>query len=192
MNNGFALALGLAAIDGLTSAFVAMLVLALAVIGSGEQSGATADISGQTILYVRKPLINFLVRVAPTCKVFAQRVPRGQADERLKEIESYTNGGSVRWIDCTPAPGDTICRAQLIINRPVRGEPWRIYFANANTENNFTEKPLNRVDVEFQVIRNGENAKPLNEWWTLDGSWNAFEFSPTGTNEIKKVDASKC
>jgi hypothetical protein len=42
MNNSFVLALGLAAIDGLTSAFVAMLILALAVIGSGQPADVDA------------------------------------------------------------------------------------------------------------------------------------------------------
>jgi hypothetical protein len=190
-NRGFALALGLAAIDGLTSAFVAMLVLALAVIGSGEQTGAAPDTSETTVLSIRKPIINFLVRVAPACNVFAQRVPGGQIKGRLTEIESYTKAGSVEWIDCTPNSGDSICLAQLVINRPLSGS-WRISLANSNTEGNFTERLPSQVDAQFQVVQGRKGGKRFDFSWKLDGSWNSFEFDPKGNGEVKRVDPSKC
>lgn len=190
-NRSFVLALGLAAIDGLTSAFVAMLILALAVIGSGEQTGAAPDVSETTVLFIQKPLVNFLVRVAPKCNVIAQRVPGAQTSGRLTEIDLYTKAGSVTWRDCSPVLDDNFCLAQLIIDRPVAGR-WRIYLANSNTQANFTEKQPKQVDVQLQLSQGNQKGKLLKESWKLDGTWNAFEFDPKGTGEIRKVDPSKC
>jgi hypothetical protein len=148
----------LAAIDGLTSAFVAMLILALAVIGSGEQSGAAPDISETTVLSIRKPIVNFLVRVAPKCNVFAQRVPGVQTAGHLAEIDSFTRAGSVTWKDCSPLLGDSNCLAQLIVDRPASGR-WRIYLANSNTEANFTETPPKQVEVELLLSEGGKRER---------------------------------
>src|ERR1700681_2777696 len=96
----FVLGLGLAAIDGLTSAFVAMLVLALVVIGSGAQE-APPDVSETVMFIVQKPAIRLLARISADAAPVSVLVPReGFQDERLPELEMYTRNGRVEWLNC--------------------------------------------------------------------------------------------
>ena len=177
MNNSFVLALGLAAIDGLTSAFVAMLILALSVIGSGQPAELEATSDGVSLL-IRKPSIKFLVMVEPVCGgPNARRIPQNQpSTQRLREIENQTNGGTVYWID-TCSSDDEACSAQLLISRP-RGKSWRIYLANSTTQKNFTEGSLGSTfEVKMTLITSSGQQQKLTETWALDDAWHGFDFS---------------
>ena len=192
MNSGFVLALGLAAIDGLTSAFVAMLILALAVIGSG-QSGTPQTSQETALLSIQKSSLKFSIAVEPVCgSDRSTRVPRGSLiNERLREIESHTQNGSIIWIDSCSA-SDEKCQAQLIINKPKKKERWRIYIANANTQGNFTERSKGPVNIEV-TLANSLGSVKVPDAWPIDDNWHAYDFSPTETPEIRKVvDPTKC
>lgn len=178
MNNSFILALGLAAIDGLTSAFVAMLILALAVIGSGQQGGS--DTSTETaLLNITRPRLNLLVRVSPDCGgQGALRAPIiGGKSERLEEIESFTKQGSVYWIEACNAT-DEVCSSQLIVNNGLPDRPWCIDLAIGNTPLNFTDGPTKPINVTLTLV-NGTESPPLEDkGWKIDGCWHSYEFSP--------------
>lgn len=192
MNNGFVLALGLAAIDGLTSAFVAMLILALAVIGSGQP--AEVDAKSESVwLSISKPSVKFLVMVEPVCGgIKAMRVPQDQPSmQRLREVESQTQQGTVNWIDSCSSEDDR-CSAQLLVNRPKSARPWRIYLASANTQKNFTERSIGPLyDVKI-TLATSSGQIDIKQKWAIDDAWHAIEFSVSGTPNLQTVDPSKC
>jgi hypothetical protein len=193
MNNSFVLALGLAAIDGLTSAFVAMLILALAVIGSGQP--ADVDATSESVwLSIRKPSVKFLVIVEPVCGgTRAMRIPQDQPSmQRLRELESQTKQGTVNWIDSCSAEDDR-CSAQLFINRPKSGQPWHIYLASADTQGKFTERAKGpQIDVSIMLATTSGQLPEKKEKWTIDDNWHAFKFSVTGAPTLQNADPFKC
>src|SRR5690242_17483153 len=109
MSYVFRLALGLAAIDGLTSAFVATLILAFAVIGSGE-SQSSPDMSATVVLSLKKVMsdkspmkIGLLAAIfkepgAPMA-VITHDVG-GSTLSPIPTASQLTKGGSVLWFDC--------------------------------------------------------------------------------------------
>jgi hypothetical protein len=189
VNPVFILGLGLAAIDGLTSAFVAMLVLAIIVIGSGAQ-GTPPDVSETAVLFIKKPPIRLLVSVAPDTAKPALLVPRqGFNDEQLAMLKPYTKNGRVEWVDCDN------CRAQLLIIRPIN-VGWHLCLAYANTPGNFTESAPGAIELELElrtVTRTGKSA-PLRtkEIFKIGDLWHGFQFNPTTNDAVQKVDDSRC
>jgi hypothetical protein len=184
MNAVFILGLGLAAIDGLTSAFVAMLVLALVVIGSGA-SDAPPDISETAVLIVQKPAIRLLASIAADSAAPSLLVPReGFQDERVPELEIYTRSGRVEWLNC-----DT-CSARLQINRP-SNVLWRVCLVRANTPMGFTEAPIVSMDLTLSLVSGGVETKLPPDKWDNKSEWHAYEFNATNKT-FQKGDAKKC
>jgi hypothetical protein len=184
MNPIFILGLGLAAIDGLTSAFVAMLVLAMAVIGSGARE-APPDVSETAVFIIQKPAIRLLVSIAADTARPVVRAPRTSfLEERLSELEPYTNNGSVLWVNC-----DT-CSPRLQINKP-RSVSWRVCVASANTPGSFTESPLGSIKLKVSTITKPGETSIDDGPWNIADLWHAYEFNPT-TRTLQKGDQSKC
>lgn len=185
MNQAFVLGLGLAAIDGLTSAFVAMLVLAIAVIGSGE-GGPPPDVSETSVLFIKKPVVRLLAGFAPGSSAPVLRVPiQSFDDDRIPELEVYTKQGRVNWLDCDR------CTSQLRIDRP-KDDVWRVCLAFANTPGNLTDGNPGLMTVELWMFSGGAETVHLADTFGVDELWHAYQFKPTGKGAPQKIDAKDC
>jgi hypothetical protein len=149
-NSSIGLALGLAAIDGLTCAFVAMLILALVLIGPGETSSAP-DLVESKSLTIRVTDMNqtgvgvdLRLLVDISVEGSSQVTPAFTVESQgrmtpLRTLQSHVNGnGRVWWQDCQALSGHT-CVAQLFVSSIKQHErPWHIRLRVADSGNSFT------------------------------------------------------
>ena len=157
MSPVFRLALGLAAVDGLASAFVATLLLAFFVIGSGDQSAAIS-VAASDVLVVRKSALAGSMTVQLVARledeqhsVNAVITPvSGQSGlVQVTEARAMTDGGAVYWSDCESQ--SPTCRSQLLITKPKRTcSHFRI--SAADTTRSFSDNFPRSIVVEATLI----------------------------------------
>jgi hypothetical protein len=147
-SNSFAVSMGLAAIDGLLCAFVAMLMLALVLIGPGIATSAP-DLTQAQALWFRitkadedtKGIdLNLLVdiRADGSGDVGSLTVESGGRMTRLKGlIGQVQDGGEIWWKDCQVLAGKE-CPAALFVTRIKPGQRWRVRLRVADAADSFT------------------------------------------------------
>lgn len=175
MESSFAMALGLAAIDGLLSAFVAMLMLALVLIGSGETSGGGPDWNRSTILLMEKSDPRDAgqpMRSRMLIDVYAQGEGRSlhactvESAGKLEEFDVLKPiAGHVFWSDCSENTASK-CEARLMIVSPKPGSMWLVRLRIADTFGGFSDDFPSTVNVKLtsytKTAKGGTpTAKPL-------------------------------
>jgi hypothetical protein len=145
------ISLGLAAVDGLLCAFVAILVLALVLIGSGTSVSAPDLIASHVLLFdinsvdqSRKSidlrlLVDVGIQGAPD-----RSKPSVSSNGRmvvLSGLEQHLQHGSILWKDCQTLDQGR-CSAALFVTRPKIGERWRIRIRLADADNSFTTSSI--------------------------------------------------
>ncbi|MBX5157665.1 hypothetical protein HJB89_11075 [Rhizobium sp. NZLR8] len=175
MNGGFVLALGLAAIDGLTSAFVAMLIMALVVAGgNGGASGKETD-KALIVTIAKHAPVKLMVRLAAGD---GKPVPVYALDQntfQTIDLSASTEGGRILWRDCSVSPGGG-CTAQLIIERPQDGQKWTLQFAIATTDAELTETLSRPVKLDLKMAGGGAVGKAALCWDSLAAGWQKVVF----------------
>jgi hypothetical protein len=175
MNASFILALGLAAIDGLTSAFVAMLIMALVVAGgNGGAAGQETD-KALIVTVAKHAPVKLMVRLAAG---EGKPVPVYALDQNtFQTIKLSTNkdGGRILWRDCATSPGGG-CTAQLIIERPRDGQKWSMEFAIATTNAELTETMPRPIKLELKLAGGGASGNAALCWDTLAFGWQKVGF----------------
>ncbi|MBK1838388.1 hypothetical protein JHL17_13290 [Azospirillum sp. YIM B02556] len=178
MSPMFRLALGLAAVDGLASAFVATLLLAFFVIGSGEQSAAI-DVSASDVLLLKKsvaagPMTVQILGIlsGEGSSLNAQIIPNPAHSGLLPvtDAREMTDKGLVYWFDCSSVAA--ACQSQLVIIKPRRDKCWHFRISAANTSESFSDTFPSYIGIEVMLMPMGgsKNAKTAN--LPVDGrSW---------------------
>jgi len=170
MKSSFALSLGIAAIDGLTCAFVAMLVLALVLIGSGETTQAP-DWTRSGILLIQKmddntaatqmPLL-LLVDVQAGTGTHASSDVKLNSDGTLLPLPGLSGavdpGGSVSWADHTCSES-RICSAELFVALPREPTGWRVRLRIADTSGSFADDFPHSITLALHVAGNPTDIK---------------------------------
>jgi hypothetical protein len=193
----FRLALGLAAIDGLTSAFVATLILAFSVIGSGERSSAP-DMSATTIIEFKKSSyddasmkIGLLAAIYTSSNAALSISSYNRQAGGLLPISTaspLTKGGSVRWFDCTSEFAS--CSSQLMITKPAK-TCWVLKLSPATTMMAFSDFYPSKIKLESRIFprASGQPLDPIE--LLLDGSWQSFQID--FTSEVPRITrGEKC
>lgn len=174
----FAMAIGLAAIDGLLCAFVAMLVVALVLIGSGESTGVP-DITRSVVLQIDKRdprpgkpmtaalLLNLNVQ-SGSVKQRVLLAPDAAVRSRMTEVPGLRNGslepgGRVVWQDCFEDETSDYrghCESRLLIARPQPGSQWeisvRVVDSSKRLANDFPKEVAFHGRIANGKTRNGE------------------------------------
>jgi hypothetical protein len=152
-DSSLAVSLGLAAIDGLTCAFIAILILALILIGAGTSPGANdTDSSEILMVHVARDgnfqggidlhlLLDVTINGQP--KPLAFEVESAGRIVKLDQLQTYVRpGGEVWWKDCQSANGNE-CLAEMFVTKFRRGEgDWRIRLRVADAADSFTAGPV--------------------------------------------------
>jgi hypothetical protein len=149
-NSSIGLALGLAAIDGLTCAFVAMLILALVLIGPGQTSAAPDVVESKSITIritnsnqsLDRVDLRLLADINVEGSTAAPAAFTVESQGRLFLIKALQNHvgpkGGVWWKDCQAQAGGS-CLAQLFVSAINQHErPWRIRLRVADSGDGFT------------------------------------------------------
>jgi hypothetical protein len=172
MKSSFALSLGIAAIDGLTCAFVAMLVLALVLIGSGETTQAP-DWTSSGILLIQKMDDNTAAtQMTMLLLVDVQAGPGKDAPSDVKLNSDGTlqplphlspaveaaRGGRVSWADHTCSES-RICSAELFVTRPRQPTGWRVRLRIADTSGSLADDFPQSLSLSIHVAGNPADLK---------------------------------
>jgi hypothetical protein len=148
-DSSLAVSLGLAAIDGLTCAFIAILILALILIGVGSSPGAhDADPAQILMVHVAGDggsRLGIDLRLLVDVSVegdfqhtAAFTVESAGSVAKLDALGEYAPGGGVWWKDCQTLSTNE-CFAEMFVTKAKRGGPvWRIRFRVADSGDSFT------------------------------------------------------
>jgi hypothetical protein len=147
-SNSFAISLGLAAIDGLLCAFVAVLMLALVLIGPGISANAPDVMESQKLLFLIKNAdtaargidLHMLVDIKTegSSDVASFTVESGGRMTQLKGLTRHVQaGGAIWWKDCQILAGSE-CSATLFVTRIKPNERWHVRLRVADAGNSFT------------------------------------------------------
>jgi len=187
MSGSFILALGLAAIDGLTSAFVAMLVLALVV--TGGDGGAAGPGIGKSVVVtiVKRAPVKLMVRVGAG---EGEAVPVYALDQNTFQtikLSARARVGRVMWRDCRISSSGS-CVAQMLIEQPLDHQKWRMELAIATTDTELSNALPKPVTLDVRVDGAGTAEKLALCWDSLAAAWQQIEF----TTAEKGVKGASC
>lgn len=167
MSSVFRLALGLAAVDGLASAFVATLMLAFFVIGSGEQSAAV-DFASSEVLLIKKSIASEPMRLQllvnlrsgpDSSYTVIVPTPGSTGLMPVSDTVEFAKDGGVYWYDCRSELQS--CESQLVVTKPSRGKCWQVRISVASTPQSFAETFPGAIDIEATLMPLGRNTSPF-------------------------------